>query len=356
MMSQGRNRVLSSLEEIKEIKEPWERLEEQGNCCIFSSYLCTIEWIRNFGDLIEPAVLVIGSKDEIEYIAPLAVRKDKMNGLPVRILGMIGTSLDTSEYYNMTFLRKKGFIGNLDALVDGVANIKWDVLQLRDMEKDDLLSALLERFNGRWSNEVELARPSPIVNLDPNIDPMKGFELRTGRRIRRIIDELTRDSRLETRLADTPESMEKAMNKYVELHAARWESKGGSIFKDGRQRSFLRGLPAELVSRKKAWMMEVLIDGEIASQQLCLLDKDIIRMYRMVMNNDYRQYAPGYLTCYYAMLEAMKGRHRIFDMGPGAEEYKYKVGGKDHLNYAINAKRGKVMMASKLIRLVKRKP
>jgi hypothetical protein len=342
-MSQGRTRVLSSLDEIKEIKEPWERLEEQGNCCIFSSYLCTVEWIRNFGDLIEPAVLVIESKDEIEYIAPLAVR-------------MIGTSLDTSEYYNMTFLRKKGFIGNLDALVDGVANIKWDVLQLRDMEKDDLLSALLERSNSRWSNEVELARPSPVVSLDPNIDPMMGFELRTGRRIRRIIDELTKDSRLETRLADTPETMERAMNKYVELHAARWESKGGSIFKDERQRSFLMGLPAELVLREKAWMMEVLIDGEIASQQLCLLDKDIIRMYRMVMNNDYRQYAPGYLTCYYAMLEAKRGRHRIFDMGPGAEEYKYKVGGKDHLNYGINAKRGKVMMASKLIRLVKRKP
>ena len=56
-MSKSRATVLSSLEEIREFKEPWERLEEQSDCCIFCSYVCTTEWLESFGDLVEPAHL-----------------------------------------------------------------------------------------------------------------------------------------------------------------------------------------------------------------------------------------------------------------------------------------------------------
>ncbi len=354
MMSQGRARVISSLEEMKGIKEPWERLEEECGCGIFSSYLCITEWIKCFGDLVEPAVLVIESKDEIEYIAPLAIRRAKMLGLPIRILGMVGTVLETSEYYNLTFLRRKGDVGNLDALIDGMASLKWDVLQFRDIENDDLLLPLVEKLKGRWPCEMKLARPSPLVTLGLHADPINNFEPRTGRRTRRIIDELSKDARLETRLANTPEMMERALNKYVELHIDRWESKGGSIFKDARQRDFLISMSVELVKKNRAWVMEVLIDGEVASQQLCLLDKNFIRMYRMAMNDALRSYSPGYLVAYFAMLEAQRGGSNTFDMGPGPEEYKRKVGGKDHLNYSIDAKRGKVMVASKLLHVVKK--
>jgi len=354
MMPQGRVRIISSLEELKELKDPWEQLEEQCGCGIFSSYLCVSEWVRCFGDLVEPSVLVIGSKDDIEYIAPLAVRKGKMHGLPVRVLGMIGTILDSSEYYNLTFLKKKGKVGDLDALVDGMASIKWDVLQLLDMENDELLPPLVEKLKSRWSCEMKPSRPSPIVTLDMHNDPIENFEPRTNKRIRRIIDELKKDSRFETRLVKTPDMVERALNRYAELHIARWESKGGSIFKDARQRDFLITMPVEMAKMKKAWVMEILIDGETASQQLCLVDKDCIRMYRMVMNDAFKSFAPGYLAAYFAMLEAKSNGSNTFDMGPGQDEYKYKVGGIDHPNYAIEGKRGKVMMASRLLHLVKK--
>ncbi len=303
---------------------------------------------------MEPAVLVIESKDEIEYIAPLAVRKGNMRGLPVRVLGMVGTILDTSEYYDLTFVRKKGYVGNLNALIDSMASVKWDVIQFRDMEDDDMLAPLTQNLTGRWQCELEPARPSPLVTLIPNTDPISNFEPRTGRRIQRIIAELRKESRLDTRMAKTPERIEIAMKKYLELHIARWESKGGSIFKDARQKEFLINLPVELAKRGKAWVLEVLIDGEIASQQLCLLDKKSTRMYRVAMNDTFRSFAPGYLTSYFAMLEAQRDGSNIFDMGPGPDEYKYKVGGKDHPNFAINVKRGKVRVASKLLHLVKR--
>ncbi|MDD1743998.1 MAG: GNAT family N-acetyltransferase, partial [Methanomassiliicoccales archaeon] len=305
---------------MKEFKEPWERLEELSAGSIFSSYVCTTEWIKCFGDLVEPSVLVKESGDEIEYIAPLAIRKGRMRGLPVRVLGMIGTILDTSEYYDLTFLRRKGYVDNLNALIDGMSRIKWDVLQFRDVEDDDLLQPLIEEINGRWPGEKELARPSPLVTLSPHADPISNFEPRTGRRIQRIIADLRKESRFETRVAKTPEMVETAMKKYLELHIARWESKGGSIFKDARQKDFLINLPVELAKKGKAWVLEVLIDGEIASQQLCLLDKKSTRMYRVAMNDAFRSYAPGYLTSYFAMLEAMKSGSNIFDMGPGAEE------------------------------------
>ncbi|MDD1770718.1 MAG: GNAT family N-acetyltransferase [Methanomassiliicoccales archaeon] len=348
-MSRPEALVLDEPKALAPLVEEWERLRASLGATVFSSHLCTTEWLKSFSDRVKPSVLVVMG-DEMEFIAPLATRKAKMKGIPVRVLGLVGTVLDTSEYYHLSILRKPGS-ADLTPLTRLMASEKWDVLQMRDLACDGIEVPLQEALASNWPTEVSKARPSPLIRLAEMGDPIERFEPDTRKMIRRVTRALETDDRLEFRHLTTSDDVRTAMRQYAEMHKARWADKGGSIFGDPAQASFLESLSSKLAESGIAWTVEALIDGVIASQQLCIEDGGRVLFYRTGMSDEFKSYSPGYLVMLQAMRIAAERGFRIFDMGPGADRYKYKLGGEDTFDCSIEARRGKVRIASRLMKI-----
>ena len=98
----------------------------------------------------------------------------------------------------------------------------------------------------------------------------------------------------------------------------------------------------------RGMVYEVWIDGTLASQMLCLDDGDLMRAYRVGMNNRFAEFSPGNLVAIYAMREAQEAGFVQFDFGAGPEEFKYRLGAKDVPLIRIQAKRGTVKAMAKI--------
>ena len=47
-------------------------------------------WLEAFKDIVEPRVLVVEEEGEVVGIAPMALKRQRFSGVPVKLLSMIG--------------------------------------------------------------------------------------------------------------------------------------------------------------------------------------------------------------------------------------------------------------------------
>ncbi len=350
-MAERRVRILSTLEEISEIEEEWEDLRDRCGGSIYASHLFAEEWLRHFGQLVEPQVVLVDGKEGLDYIIPTVTRTVRIAGLPVRALGLIGTALDTTEVFELTIPRRHAMPEDLDGPARAVLSLKWDVLSLRELAMDDFAKGIHQALATSTSCELNPSLPSPWVAVPPGTDPVERFEGKAGRKIMRIMNDLESAKRLEFRVHRSKDEARTALETYVQLHRKRWAGKGESIFADPAQKGFLLSVGSRMAERGLAWVVEARIDGQVAAQQLCLADRQRVHFYRIGISDDFKAQAPGFLVMYHAMVEASKRGFTSFDLGPGGEEYKYKLGGVDRFDCSLVGKRGKVLLGSKLARL-----
>lgn len=339
--------VMTRLEDLVPLEDGWEGLRLACQASVFTSYLWTYTWLKHFQDVVSTRVLVLRDGQGLRGIAPLVTHRSRFMRYPVTYLSLAGNMGETAEYHDLQFLYAGDHEEAARDFVKGMARIRWNLLQLRDLRWNAFADELFEQSCARWQCEKMVSRPCPFVTLDPSIDVLDQFEARSSRKVKRIIDSLDKEGRIDFVSSRTGDMVSRSIETYIRLHKARWESKGGSIFQDPRQANFLREIASKCAERRKAAVYEVHIDGKVASQQLCIMDGDIVRMYKIGMDDQFRNFAPGYLSVYFAMREAQKDGYKEFDLGPGPEEYKYKVGGKDRFTYAIQGKRGSMIMLSR---------
>jgi hypothetical protein len=343
--------VITRLEDLAPLQEDWEEMRLENGASIFTSYLWTTTWLRHFGGSVGLRALVLREGGEVAGIAPFATFRSRFLGLPVTYLCMVGTVGETTEYHDLQPLYKGEAKRAARDFVKGMRSIRWNMLQLRDLRWCALMENLFSQAGAEWPCEKMASKPCPFAVLDPQKEVLEQFEGRSSRKVRRIVNELQRDGRISFVKVWRKEEVERSVDVYIEQHKARWASKGGSIFNDPRQTGFLKEIASRSAERDEVIIYEIHIDGKVASQQLCIRDGRVIRMYKIGMNDEFRSYAPGYLSVYYAMSDARYDGFREFDLGPGQEEYKYKAGGKDRFMYNIQGKRGSMKLLSTASRL-----
>lgn len=344
-------KVLRDIEEIQRLEPDWQRLQTASHGAVFSSHLWSMVWLRRFGDVASPLIATIWQGDELKGIAPFVSYRGSFRGYPLRYLCMVGNVGETTEFHDLGLLYDEDGPEMIEAFVESVRSVPWNMLQLRDLRWDRFATSFYEALRRRWPCEEMVSKPCPRATLDPARDPIEQFEARTARKVRRILNQLDDEGRLGHRISRTIDQVSSAMDTYIEHHKLRWASKGGSIYADPVQAAFLKDISVACARRKDAVIYEVMIDGKVASQQLCIREGQVMHMYKIGMDDQFRAYAPGYLSLYFAMNEARKEGYSEFDLGPGPEDYKYKVGGKDRFTHNIQGKRGSVALLSKASRM-----
>jgi CelD/BcsL family acetyltransferase involved in cellulose biosynthesis len=339
-------RVVSEIGDLDPLRGPWEELRAECRGSVFSSFDWTVLWLRHFGHVASPKIILAEDNGTLRGIAPFVLSERTAMGVKIRRLSLVGTEVGAAEYYDIGMLCANEEV--MSAIFTVIKGLNWNVLNLVDLKDTDQYRALLRRTAEEWHTEELPKVPCPVVMLPEAGDVITAISTRMRRTIRKNLSDLKREGRISFRAQESAENVRVAMRTYIQQHMTRWKPKGGSIFEDRHLSEFIVEIAGNEAERGNATVYETLIDDVVASQMFCLVERDCVRAYRIGINDQYLDYKPGNLVAYFAMQEAQRKGCRIFDFGKGAEEFKYRMGAKDRYLLGIHARRGTVRMMSRL--------
>jgi CelD/BcsL family acetyltransferase involved in cellulose biosynthesis len=120
------------------------------------------------------------------------------------------------------------------------------------------------------------------------------------------------------------EDMDEALDAFVRLHAARWDSRGGSGVLDDRVEAMVREAARELgPERLRVWLLE--LDGTAISAEIVLTAGDQVAYWLGGFDPSVSELQPSVQTVI-AILESVadEGARRL-DLGPGDSDYKLRL-------------------------------
>ncbi len=340
--------IISSTDELPPMHAEWESLRKSCRCSIFTSFDWVMEWLRHFDHIASPSIVVVREEGRLVGLAPFAVMEHRAMGIKLKKLSMIGNGTSVAELYDLGVMCRDRREDVLGAIIEAMEGIDWNVLHLNELREDPVNRALYEKISERWETDDVVHIPCPRTDLPLEGDVLDVASSRTRRTIRKTIEHLEMDNRIDYRTVDLPEEAAEAAWIYALQHRERWDEKGGSIFTNENLSSFLKEAMRATVEEGCGVVYEVWIDGSLASQMLCLEDGDLMRAYRVGMNNRFSDLSPGNLVAYYAMNEAQHAGFVQFDFGAGPEEFKYRLGARDVYLMRIQSKRGTVRAMAKI--------
>lgn len=340
--------VIDSTDDLSLVQAEWEALRKACRGSIFTSFDWAVEWLRHFDRIALPRVVMVEEDDELVGLAPFVVMEHRAMGIKMKKLSMVGNGAGVAGLYDLGIMVKDAREDVLDAIVEAMEELDWNVLHLNELREDGVNRALRERVADRWETDEPVHIPCPRTDLPSDGEVLEVVSSRTRRTIRKAIAQLEAESRIGYRTVDLPEETAEAAGLYALQHMERWEEKGGSIFSNENLSSFLKDVMRATAEEGRGVIYEVWIDGSLASQMLCLEDGDLMRAYRVGMSNRFSELSPGNLVAYYAMQEAQHAGFVQFDFGAGPEEFKYRLGAKDVPLMRIQAKRGTVRAMARI--------
>ena len=112
---------------LLDLKGPWEELRHRCGGSIFSSYTLSMAWLEAFKDLVEPRVLVVEEDGEVVGIAPMALKRQRFSGVPVKLLSMIGDADRKMSLNPLRFLVEPERNDVLDQMVRSIKKVDWNM-------------------------------------------------------------------------------------------------------------------------------------------------------------------------------------------------------------------------------------
>jgi CelD/BcsL family acetyltransferase involved in cellulose biosynthesis len=106
------------------------------------------------------------------------------------------------------------------------------------------------------------------------------------------------------------------------MHIDRWAKKGGSIYLDPRNAHQMMEIGKLAVGKEMGAIHELLIDGEVAAQVICIYDGEVVRGMRQGISEKFLEYSPGKLAIMMCMETLRAEGFKRMDLGHGDEPYK----------------------------------
>lgn len=335
-------RYITDLEELRGYERPWEELRRRCGGSIFTSHYVTMSWLGSYRSVASPCIVMVEDRGEVVGIAPLIHKRVSFAGLPVRALSLVGDADLKLTLDPLRLLVPPDRPDVLDRMVRGVSQLGWNILNINYLEDADDARMLIDQVQRSWDTCVPFAMTTTICSLPETGDLMDSYGPHTRHKIGQAIRKAEREAGpLEFREVPRERAGE-AVATYVRQHIDRWEQKGGSIFRDPENVSFLDRLMNETLARGDGIAFELLINGEVAGQEFSLADGEVARGFRLGMNNAYAKYAPGMITSHFAMSEGQARGFRYFSLGSGGESYKLRTNGEEKSLIGVQARRGMV--------------
>jgi CelD/BcsL family acetyltransferase involved in cellulose biosynthesis len=172
----------------------------------------------------------------------------------------------------------------------------------------------------------EPATPAPVVPLDGigDVDAFLGSRSSNFRQqMRRARRKLDKDGGI-FRVASTPEEIERDLHDFERLHTARWEWRGGSTALTPGTDKMLAEAGRELLDSGRFQLVSLELDGKVINSQLFVGAGHEMSYWNGGFDDDYASYKPSLIALVEAIRSSLEAGVTRFDLGPGAQEYKFR--------------------------------
>ena len=312
-----------TLERVEEVRAIWSRWDELA--VLAAQPFCAPAWMMSWWEHVAPPgarlrVMAMFEDEQLVALAPFFADRG-MGG--VRRYRLLGASTSAPlDILARTGIEPEVAAALVDTLRD--ADPRPDVLMFEGMPATSPWTKLLgERWPGLRACP-QYTQPSPYIELGDSTYE-HWFQSRTShfrsnlRRGLREMDKVGASVRLSTR-----SELARDLATFGHLHRTRWSKRGEAGAVDARIERMLQRAGEQLIDagRFHVWSMQV--DGRDISSHIFLAAGGSTSYWLGGFDRDgagVRQ--PAVMTIRAAIERAFQSDATIFDLGPGAQTYKY---------------------------------
>jgi CelD/BcsL family acetyltransferase involved in cellulose biosynthesis len=299
--------------------------------------LSSAEWLWNWwhayrGDAEVYVLTVRDASERMVAAAPLFLTRSLTSGNTLRFLGSGKVCTDYQTILALPEYRDQAVAAIVEWLCQSndARRDQWDHLDLEATPQNDpaisLLAAMLERRGGRA--DVRPALGCWKLALPDTWDAfVKQTRSGIGRKLRKLDRDYVQTGRVTLTTSDEHADWHELLGNLSDFHQRRWAEVGvDGCFGCDKFSSFLDRALADLVQQQKAWISQLVLDGEPAAAAVFLCDSDTYSLYQCGMNPDLREHQPGWLMNI-LNIRTMIARHvKCCDYLRGDERYKKELG------------------------------
>ena len=267
--------------------------------CLFLSPEWLIPWWEHFGAGRQLSCVAMFERERLVGFLPLFSEVVRLAGVPVRRVAFLGDGATGCDYLDV-LAAPGGEVEVRAAALVALGELPWDLCDLDGLWRDSPTALHLAQLfpNGRavrasaaglGGAPAEVVRDARLRFVCPHI-PLAGsyqeFLQGLGRRenLRRREKWLFRQPGVSIDVARTPEEARIAVERFLELHRARWAVEGGSDgLADARHEAFHRAAVRELAER-----------GWLRLYTLFAARRPVASVYGVVHGGKFLYYQSGY--------------------------------------------------------------
>jgi CelD/BcsL family acetyltransferase involved in cellulose biosynthesis len=303
-LSKLRVERFSTEEEFDSLRQDWDELLDDSNQCV---YFLRWSWNRLWWRTHAPPhsrlflIACYDGSDNLVGLAPLYWRERSLVGVSrLQELVFLGTGVPTSTSEQLDLIARRGFEQPVAAAIADYLLQASDVDRLW-LSEIPIASIMLPHFR----RAIGPSQSLKICNRSHYVDTSQDWESFNRSLRKSMRTNVTYYTRRLFKLFDckfqrvqTLEELEPAMDTFVRLHQARWESKGepGSFALpsfEGFLKDAMRSTLAE--GRLQLWTLE--LDGVTAAVLLAFVDNGVAHYFQGGFNPMFTKESLGTVMC-----------------------------------------------------------
>jgi CelD/BcsL family acetyltransferase involved in cellulose biosynthesis len=292
--------VVRELTGLLRLRPAWSELCGESRAgCLFLAPDWLLPWWEHFGEGRELCCIALFDEQRLVGFLPLFSETVRLSGVAARRLAFLGDGDTGCDYLDV--LASPGLEAEVRAAaLEAVGELRWDLCDLDGLWRDSPTALhLAQRFPngcavrslaaGLGGSPAEVVRDARLRFVCPYI-PLSGtyeeYLQGLGRRenLRRREKWLYRQPGVSIEVARTPEDARIAVERFLELHRARWAVEGGSDgLADARHEAFHRAAVQQLAGR-----------GRLRLYTLFAARRAVASVYGVVHKGKFLYYQSGY--------------------------------------------------------------
>ncbi len=337
-----RKKLVTSTDEFRNLKEPWQQLLEKiPNHTIFMTWEWQFIWWETYAARFPESqlrILAYFKEEELVAILPYFVYTEAFGPVRLRKAAYLGSKIESSDYLDVITLPEYEpyFMQHLeDDLRELAAGA--DIIELNNCLPDSLFYRVLGgQKNGHAFTETY--RVCPYVELPETFDAYlkqlsSNFRYNVRRRVKKLLNKT--GARFEE--VNTTENIDAVIEDIFKLHYQRALQKGlDTKFVRELRETFHKEVARALLPKHYIRIFHLLsAENEKIAALYCFEYDKTLAYFQAGFNPDWSNFSPGMVILAKAIEYAIEHNMRMFDFMRGGEAYKKNWGTVDRFIYLI---------------------
>ena len=321
-----RTEVVRDFEGLTWLKQAWDEMAKRAEARHpYISHAWISTWLECFGKGLSPYILVVKDKDRLKGIAPLALSRERLQGIPFRRLG----TLYNPNTGRCDFIAQPGDNGFYHAVWEHFRQNRheWDMLELSHLPLSSQALQTISRLaqgsgfrTGTW--EGWNTPYVPTGNWEryyaelprKHKSNLRNRHKRLGRLGQIEVEEISSVGEIEEGLADG-----------FQIEAAAWKGEGGTAIKsDPAVRDFYTRLAGRAATQGWLRLYFLTLDRRRIAFAYCFRYQGGFYLHKVGYDPAFHAYSPVNQLCLYLIEASFSQGLREFDFVGEKDEWKLR--------------------------------